>query len=640
MIPIDNEQVRLLEERLRGVGVDRRTFLKIAAAATSGPLAVSLLAACGGGNNTPATATSGTGATTPTAGSAVTPTTAVSPTTAATKAASPMTPASPTRAASPTTAATKAASPTSAVTGNLDAQQILYDYGLRNGDPASHDFNGNLYSNGVGQLWAGLTTYDQDFNLLPDWAETWESNADASVWTFNLRKNNTGFSNGDPVTAPVFVYSWRRLLANETQNPYASILFDIKNGQEFNGGTATAEDVGVRAIDDWTLEVTMVGPRGLFPVITSFIAAVPTHPPSVDKFGATYTDPNETGQPLISNGPFKLTKWDHNVTVDVEKNPNYWNADNIKLQTVINKIIPIEQGFLPYEAGDVDWSLVPPADLLRVQSDPVLSQEVQKWVEPLIWKMLPAVNTEPFQDVRVRKALQKAIDRDRINELTNQGGDPAYSLVPPGIFAYFGDEFKPYVAYDKAAAMAALAGTPYEGGQNWPSVTMILRDESNLGSQLMAEDVVSQIQDAIGLNIKLQVMDFQSFNAELFKNQYQIAWIRWYYDYPDPNNGYYDMFYSQKDSGKRQAWSNQQFDALVIKGKEEKDPTAREEIYRQAETIMQDEVAYVPVVYRNAYDAYKPWVKGVPVNKQGFVIPNGNIYVGMWNTIYIQGRNA
>jgi oligopeptide transport system substrate-binding protein len=383
----------------------------------------------------------------------------------------------------------------------------------------------------------------------------------------------------------------------------------------------------------------MVGPRGLFPVIAGYAACVPCHPASVEKFGAEYTDPAKVGGPVISNGAFVLTKWDHNVTCDIEKNPNYWNKDVI-LDKVVNKIIPQEQGFLPYEAGDVDWSLVPSADLPRVQADATMGPEVQKWVEPLIWKMLPGTNVDPFTDLKVRQALSHCIDRDRINELTNKGGDPAYCLVPPGIFAYFGDEFKDIQAFDKQKAMDSLVGTKFEGGKGWSSLTMILRDEAALGSQIMAEDVAAQVKDAIGLEIKLQVMDFQAFRDELFKNQYELAWIRWYYDYPDPNNGYFDMFYSQKESGKRQAWSNKEFDDLTIKGKEEADPTKREDIYRQCEQIMQNDVAYIPIVYRNAYDAYKPWVKGVPVNKQGFTIPNGNIYVGMWNTVYIEGRQS
>jgi peptide/nickel transport system substrate-binding protein/oligopeptide transport system substrate-binding protein len=227
----------------------------------------------------------------------------------------------------------------------------------------------------------------------------------------------------------------------------------------------------------------------------------------------------------------------------------------------------------------------------------------------------------------VRRAVSHAIDRDRINELTNGGGDPAYCLVPPGLFGYIGDddEIRAIQNFDVDAAMEQLKGTPYEGGKNWPEITMILRNEA-------------QLKENLGMDVKIQVMDFQAFRDLLFTNTPQLVFIRWYYDYPDPNNGYYDMFYSNKESGKRQAWSNKEFDDLCIQGKEEVDREKRLDIYRQAEKIMQEEVAYIPVVYRNAYDVYKPWVKGVPVNKQGYQLPNGNIFVRMWNDTYIEGR--
>jgi ABC-type oligopeptide transport system substrate-binding subunit len=634
MIPIDNEQVRLLEERLRGVGVDRRTFLKIVGSAVAVTGATSLLAACGDDDDdepTQAAATATTGAAAPTATTAASggsPTTAAEPT-ATTAAAAP-------------TATTAAAEPTATTATTTTEEQILYDYGLRNGDPASHDFNADLYCNGLGQLWAGLLTFDQDFTPVADWAESWEANDDASVWTFHIRPDNTGWQNGDPVTAHDFVWGWQRLLLPETAGAYASIIYDIKNAQEINLEGADPETLGAKAIDDWTLEVEMVGPRGLFPVIAGYVATVPSHKATFEEFGPEYTDPGVVGGPVNSNGPFILTKWDHDVVCEVVKNPGYWQADTILLEQVINPIIPDEQGLLPYEANEVDWSIVPPADLPRVQSDSEMSAELQKWVEPLIWKILPGTNVEPFSDIKVRRALSHSIDRDRINELTNGGGDPAYCLMPPGLLGYLGDdeEIRAIQAFDPEAAMAELVGTPFEGGQNWPEITMLLRDEQALGSQVMAEDVAAQVQENIGLQINLQVMDFQAFREEQFKNQYELVWIRWYYDYPDPNNGYFDMFYSQKESGKRQAWSNAEFDQLTIEGKEEPDPAKRVEIYRQAEIIMQTDVGYIPVVYRNAYDVYKPWVKGVPVNRQGFTIPNGNIYVGMWNTMYIEGRPA
>jgi ABC-type oligopeptide transport system substrate-binding subunit len=629
MIPIDKEQVRLLEQRLRGIGVDRRTFLKIAGAAMAAPAAGSLLAACGGDDDDdpePTNTTAAAEATEP-------------PAAEATEAPEEETEESSPEATEPAAEATEPpAAEATATTGTggaptMDADQTLHTIGAR-AEPASHDFNADLYAGGVAQIWMGLSTYDVNLEPVPGWATEWEPNEDASVWTYHIRPDNTGFSNGDPVTAETFAYSWKRLLTPETAAPYASILFDIKGAEDINLNGADPETLGVTVVDDWTLEVEMVGPRGMFPVIVGYVACVPTHPQSVEA-GNYSTDPAD-GE-VISNGPFILTEWNHNEDCQLVKNPNYWDADNILLENVDWKIVPAEQGMLPYEAGEVDWALVPGADLPRIQSDSEMSQELEKWVEPLIWKMLPGTNVAPFDDIEARRALQHAIDRDRINELTNGGGDPAYCLMPPGLFAYFGEEFKDMCDFNLDKVEEHLAASQY-ADRNWPSVTVILRNEAHLNSTIMIEDIAAQLQENMGLEMEIQIMDVQAFRELQFQNNYELCWIRWFYDYPDPNNGYFDMFYSNKESGKRQAWSNPEFDELTIAGKEAADPEERLDIYRQCEQIMHEDVAYIPVVYRNAYYVYKPWMKGVPVNNAGFVTPNGNIFLGMYDRVYIEGR--
>ncbi|MGH9175340.1 MAG: ABC transporter substrate-binding protein, partial [Vicinamibacterales bacterium] len=243
MIPIDKAQVRLLEQRLRGIGVDRRTFMKIAGAAMAAPAVGSLLAACGGDDddgddadptNTVAVAAQPTNTTA-----------APAEPTATTAAGAPTnTPA----AAAPTNT-TAPAGPTATEALEMDADQTFFVNG-NSAEPASHDFNADLYCDGVAQIWMGLSTYDVDFNPIPAWATEWEPNDDATMWTYHLRPDNTGFSNGDPVTAETFAYSWRRLLTPETAAPYASILFDIAGAQEINLEGADPMTLGVRAVDD------------------------------------------------------------------------------------------------------------------------------------------------------------------------------------------------------------------------------------------------------------------------------------------------------------------------------------------------------------------------------------------------------
>lgn len=640
MVNIDQEQIRLLEERLRGAGVNRRTFLKIAGAAMAAPAAGTLLAACGGDDDDdddePA---------------ATVPAAQPDPTEAPEEDEEEDEPTEapeeddeePTEEAEEPEATEEPDDEAEATEEPDDEpigsdEQVFYDYGYTN-DPSSHDFNANLYAGGAFSMWSGLMTFDQDFNVVPDMAESWEPNEDATMWTFNLRPNNGGFSNGDDVTAETFVYSWRRLLTPATAAPYSSILYDIAGAQEVNLEDADPETLGVRAVDDWTLEVDMVGERGLFPTIVAYIAAVPCHPPSVEANPDTWTDPNLVDE-VVSNGPFKIVSWEHDAMVVLEKNENHWDAANVQLETVYQPVIPVEQGMLPYEVGDRDWDIVPGPDLTRVQEDPQLSEELIRYVYPGIWYLTPQVTVAPFDSLEVRTALSHAIDRNRVVEVTNGQGQPMHSLMPPGLFAYFDDEeITSIQAYDPELAMAALEGTEFEGGQNWPEVVMSLRSEAH-NSQIMAEDIAAQIQENLGMEVQIDVMEQLAFRDALWNLGLQLVFIRWFHDYPDPNNVYYDIFYSGRDTGRRQAWSNDEFDALTIQGKEQPDPEDRLETYRQAEIILQEDRGYIPITYRVSYYVFKPWVKGVPVNRQGSLVPNGNIYVQMFKSIYIEGREA
>lgn len=641
MVNIDQEQIRLLEQRLRGVGVDRRTFLKIASAALAAPAAGTLLAACGDDDDDPT-------ATTAPQQAEPTPTEAAAeedeeeedePEPTATEAAAEETEEEEDEPEpTPTEAAAEETEEEEDEPAATDDEQIFYDYGFTN-DPASHDYNANLYCGGSSSIWAGLIGFDENFLAVPEMAESWEPNEDASMWTFHIRPNNGGFSNGDDVTAETFAYSWKRLLTPATAAPYASILYDIKNAQEINLEGADPETLGVRVVDDWTLEVEMIGPRGMFPVIVAYLAAVPCHPPSVEANPDGWTNPNMVDE-VVSNGPFKLVKWEHNTVVELEKNPNYWNADNIRLERVIQPVIPVEQGMLPYEVGDRDWDIVPGPDLTRVQSDPVLSKEVIRYVYPGIWYMVPEVDKEPFDMLEVRTAVSHCIDRDRVVAVTNGQGQPMTSLMPPGLFAHFNDdEIASIQAYDPEKAMAALEGTPYEGGQNWPEVVMSLRSEAH-NSQIMAEDLAAQINEVLNMDVQINVMEQAAFREAMWNRGLQLIFIRWFHDYPDPNNLYFDIFYSKRDTGLRQAWSNDEFDELTILGKEQANPEDRLATYRKCEIILQEDRGYIPVTYRVSYYVFKPWVKGLPINQQGSPVPNGNIYVSMFNSLYIEGREA
>jgi ABC-type oligopeptide transport system substrate-binding subunit len=516
--------------------------------------------------------------------------------------------------------------------GEKLAKAQVFRNGAFNDEPSSFDVNKDLYCNCEFTVFAGLMRFTPDYVAVPWVAEKVEANADGSVWTFHLRKD-ANWSNGDPLTAHDFSWSWKRQLDPATAAPYSAFLYDLKNGEAFNKGQVTDRDsVGVKALDDHILQATLEGPRSYFPVLVAYFAALPAHRPSVEKYADKWTEPVH----IVTNGPWVLESWDHNKQFILKKNPHYFDRDKITLERVINPIIPRASGFLPYENNEVDYALVPPGDLRRLQADAKVSQEVIRYFYPGTFYLVPQVTKPPFDNPKVRQAMSHAIDRKIIAERISQGfGIPAHAMIPPGLPGYLDDEaLKQLQRFDPKLAMESLKRTPYEGGKNWPKIVMSMRDEP-YAAKPMAEGVQAMLQEVLNMPTELEVVEPRVFRERLWKHDLQLTWIRWFMDYPDPHNEYFDTFYGKRTTGKRQAWANDEFDDLIIKARGELETSKRMALYLKAEEVLQNDVGYIPVVWTVRYVAFKPWVKGLPRNKDGHIVPNGNIYRGMLEQIYI-----
>ena len=498
-------------------------------------------------------------------------------------------------------------------------------------DPASHDFNKDLYCGGVQTLFAGLMVFNSDFIAVPWMATKVEANKDGSVWTFTIRKDSR-WSDNAPVSARDFEWSWKRQLDPATGAPYASFLYDIKNGEAFNKKKITdPNEVGVKAKDDWTLEVTLEGPRGYFPVLAAYLAALPAYRPAVEKHGDKWTEAAN----IVCNGPFTLEAWEHNKQMVLRKNPYYYGAKDVRLTRVIIPIIPVASGALPYENNELDMTTLQAGDLKRLQSDPRMQKDVFRYPFPGTWYLILQVTKPPFDNLKVRRAVSHAIDRENVVKVSQGLAVPAWSMIPPGFPGALDDpKIKTIQRFDKKAAMEALKGTPYEGGKNWPRITLSMRDEG-LGSKPLAEAVQAVLLENLNMRTELEVLEPRVFRERLWKQDLQFVWIRWFMDYPDPHNEYFDTFYGKKTTGKRQAWVNDAFDKALEAGRDTRDQKKRMEHYARAEEIMQTDVGYVPVAWVVRYAAAKPWVKGIEKNKRGEFVVEGNIYVDMLQHIYI-----
>jgi ABC-type oligopeptide transport system substrate-binding subunit len=392
-----------------------------------------------------------------------------------------------------------------------------------------------------------------------------------------------------------------------------------------------ASQVGVRAKDDWTLEVTLEGPRGYFPVLSAYQAALPGHRGSIEKYGDKWTEAAN----IVCNGPFVLEAWEHNKAVVLKKNKHFFGAKDITLEKVTAPIIPIASGALPYENNEIDLTRLQTADLKRFQGDPKMSKEVFRFPYPGTWYLLPQVTKPPFDNLKVRKAVAHAIDRENVVKVSQGFAIPAHAMIPPGFPGALDDKkTRDLQRFDPKLAMSMLKGTPFEGGKNWPKITLSLRDEA-LGSKPLAEAVQSVLLENLNMKTELEVLEQRVFRERLWKQDLQFVWIRWFMDYPDPHNEYFDTFYGKKTTGKRQAWSNEAFDKELEAGRDTSDPKKRLAAYAKAEEIMQNDVGYVPVAWVVRYATAKPTVRGLEKNRQGELVVDGNIYFDMLSHIYM-----
>ncbi len=628
----DPDQLRHFEERLAAIRVGRRQMLRMAAAA-GGVAASVVAAACGPQSPAPAAEPAKPAAPAPTAAA---PAAAPAATTAP---AAPAAAATTAPAAAPTAAPAAAAKPAEAAkpaaVGRFAPGPGIFRFNAER-DALSFDFNLDLYCQGDPSVLAGLLKFDPELKAVPDMAEKFESNADGSVWTFHIRKD-TKWSNGDPVTAQDFEWSWKRQLNPESKAPYAGFLYDLKNGEAFNKGKegVKIDDVGVKAQDETTLVVTLEGPRGYFPALAAYTAALPAHRPSVEKFGLKWTEA-ENG---VWNGPFKLTKWEHDKFWQMEKNDNYWNAKNIKLNTIIRPIIGTSSNLLAYENDEIDWlERAPIGELKRIQGDPKLSKEMLTFSLVGTWYLVPHVQMAPFDNKQVRLAMARAVDRETIVKSILQGiGQPAYTFNPPGFPGYNPDKYDDLTKYDPKAAMELLKGTPYEGGKNWPKITLTHREEGD-GPKNVADTIIGMLKQNLGMQIDHVVGEPKETYERMYKGEIQLMWIRWYADYPDPNNMQYQVFFGKQTTGHRQVWANDAFDKLVSEARGVTDEAKRMKMYSDADRILAEDGAAIFVYYPYNIGLLKPWVTGMPKNKAGDWVPRWNIFQRMYEFLEVAGH--
>ena len=469
-----------------------------------------------------------------------------------------------------------------------------------------HKIEGVPESNINRDLFEGLLISDVDGKPSPGVAEKWE-NKDFKVWTFHLRKD-AKWSDGTPVTAQDFVYSWQRLANPNTASPYASYLQygHIVNIDDIIAGKKPITDLGVKALDDHTFEVTLSEPVPYFYKLLVHSSVSPVPRAAVEKFGEKWTQPAN----IVTNGAYKLKDWVVNERIVLERNTNYW--DNAK--TVINQVtyLPISSEVTDvnrYRSGEIDMTY----NNMPIELFQKLKKEIpnEVHVDPYLCTYYYEINNQkaPFNDVRVRTALKLALDRDIIvNKVKNQGDLPAYSFTPPytdGAKLVEPEWFKwsQEKRNEEAKKLLAEAGFTAEK----PLTFDLLYNTSDLHKKL-AIAAASIWKKNLGANVKLENQEWKTFLDTRHQGNYDVSRAGWCADYNEPTS-FLNMVLSDS-SNNTVHYKSPAFDKLIADTLKATDDAQRSELYSQAEQLLDKDSAIVPVFYYVNARLVKPWVGG------------------------------
>lgn len=468
----------------------------------------------------------------------------------------------------------------------------------------------------------GLLRVDENAKVHPGVAKELPTvSEDGLTYTFKLR-DNAKWSDGQPVTAKDFEYSWLRALDPATKAEYAYQLFYIENAEAFNQGTATAEEVGIKVVDEYTLEVKLNAPTTYFDQLMSFATYQPVRKDIVEAHGEKWARSPET---YVSNGPFRMVEWKDKESIVFEKNPNYWNADAVKLNKLDIRLVSDETtGYAEFKAGNFDMTnSIHPSEIEAA----VAAGDAKVFTEFATYFLCFNVgnNVEQFskeaQDAlknpKFRKALSLAIDRQSIVENITKGEQvPAHSYTAPGIKLEDGKDFaeKKYIepTGDLEAAKAMLAEAGYPNGEGLPTFNFLINSE---GAHEAVAQYLADVWGQIGVKVEITKQEFKVFLDTRQNGNYMIGRHGWSGDYVDPIT-FLDMWVT--GTGNNEAgYSNPEYDRLIKEAKATADANKKYELLQQAESILMEDMPIIPLYYYTKVRAINPEIEGLIVTSTG-----------------------
>ena len=501
-------------------------------------------------------------------------------------------------------------SETAQATEPTGAQELTF---VLNNEPDSLDpsyTNNSFASPFLTNLFEGLVTYDENGELAPGNAETWESNDDMTVWTFHLREG-LKWSDGTPLTAQDYVYSALHVMTPATTSQYVNMMTDyILNGQEYYDGTASAEEVGVKALDDNTVEYTLKQTTPYFDDVTSMWVYAPVQQATVDANGDTWSTKADT---YVCNGPFKVSEINMGESVVLTKNENYWDAANVSLEKLTFRyILDLSTALTAYESDQVDGVRnIPAGDIARLKAENAGTHTIN--VYGTVYYTFNC-EKEPYNNPLVRKALNLAIDRESIiNNVAQLDAQPAYSILAPGYVLDGKDilegrsTFEMSPNADVEAAKAALAEAGYPDGEGFPTIQLSFYSDDTV--KKVAEAIQEMWQNNLGITVEVTSADWAVFYDGVQHGNYEVAAMGWSADYVNPMS--FLPLLVTGDVTNNSFYSNPEYDALVEQIKVEKDPATFAQLVKEADELLSSDYPVMPLYYKADTYLLKDYVSGV-----------------------------
>jgi oligopeptide transport system substrate-binding protein len=473
------------------------------------------------------------------------------------------------------------------------------DPSIATGVPEHHIFDA---------LFEGLTaaTLENPDENGPGVATHWETE-DFATWTFSLRKD-ARWSDGTPLNAHDFTWSWQRILSPELASEYAEMLYPLKGAREFNQGqTKDFSKVGVRALDDHTLRVELNGPAPYFPSMLRHYSWHPVPRHVIERFGSMTDRDTLWTRPgnLVGNGPFKLKEWRFTHSITVEKNPHYWDAEKVRLKEIV---------FLPIVSDATEERAFRDGQLHKTESLPLAQVPVYREKHPEFYHehaLLSTyfyrvnVNKPPLKDKRVRQALALAIDREGVIRNVLRGGQkPTTGFTPPGA----GQGYLPpdVLRFDPEKARRLLMEAGYPGGKGFPRFEILINTLE--AHRTIAEALQEMWKKHLGIQVTVTNQDWGVYLNSQKNLKYDVCRAGWVGDYLDPFT--FLSIWQTGDGNNQTGWSNPRYDALMQASLRERDTAKRLAMLQEAEALLLDELPVLPIYWYVRSQLIRPELRG------------------------------